>query len=169
MTTGAERGEQLFADLLETMQRTTATMERLDAEQKNQCRTIENAAEKASQTAIDASEAFAVSKPRLMLWTALCAAILVCGGWLAGYWTGHHDGWVTGHDVGRETALDANAAASWANTRSGIAGRRLDDLDSLQSLASCSVEGFIMQTDDKNGRWCLIRAADGKTRGWRIP
>ncbi|PAL01917.1 replication protein, partial [Lactococcus lactis] len=43
MTTGAERGQQLFADLLETMQRTTATMERLDAEQKNQCRIIEQA------------------------------------------------------------------------------------------------------------------------------
>jgi len=60
VTTGAERGQQLFADLLETMQRTTATMERLDKEQKNQCRTIEQAADRASKTAQDTAEAFAV-------------------------------------------------------------------------------------------------------------
>ena len=167
MTTGAERGQQLFADLLETMQRTTATMERLDAEQKNQCRTIEQAAEKASKTAEDAAEAFAVSKPRLMTYAALCAVILVCVGWLVGGWMMYRSGWATGDANGYQRAIGADAAASWANTRSGIAGKRLDDAGSLQSLASCSVEGFTAETDDKGGHWCLIRGADGKTRGWR--
>ena len=157
----------LFQQLERNLTAASTKMEKLAQEQKNQCVTIKDAAEKASQTAIDASEAFAVSKPRLMIWTAICAALLVSGGWIAGYWLGHRDGWATGHDVGREAALDANAAASWANTRSGIAGKRLDDAGSLQSLASCSVEGFTAETDDKGGHWCLIRGDDGKTRGWR--
>ena len=66
MTTADERGFQLFTDLQETMLRTTATMERLDAEQKNQCRIIEQAAEKASKPAADAAEAVVVPKPRLI-------------------------------------------------------------------------------------------------------
>ncbi|WP_215747892.1 DUF4291 domain-containing protein, partial [Gluconobacter sp. P1C6_b] len=128
MTTGAERGQQLFADLLETMQRTTATMERLDAEQKNQCRTIEQAAEKASKTAEDAAEAFAVSKPRLMTYTALCAVILVCVGWLVGGWMMYRSGWATGDANGYRRAIEANAAASWANTKSGVMAKRLDEM-----------------------------------------
>lgn len=158
---------ELFKRVEKSLSKATASMERLAAEQDARCKTISDAAGKASRLAEEAGDTFTASKRRLMIWTALSAALLVCGGWIAGYWLGHHDGWATGHDVGREAALDANAAASWANTRSGIAGKRLDDAGSLQSLASCSVEGFTAETDDKGGHWCLIRGADGKTRGWR--
>ena len=152
MTTGAERGQQLFADLLETMQRTTATMERLDAEQKNQCRTIEQAADRASKTAQDAAEAFAVSKPRLMIWTALCAAMLVCAGWLIGYWVGHRDGWASGDASGYRQAIAANAAASWANTTSGKLAQGLDEDGLLQPLALCHLPGYEPKYDPKTKR-----------------
>jgi len=169
VTTGAERGQQLFADLLETMQRTTATMERLDAEQKNQCRTIEQAAEKASKTAEDAAEAFAVSKPRLMIWTALCAAMLVCAGWLIGYWVGHRDGWASGDASGYRQAITANADASWANTTSGKLGKRLDEIGMLQALATCNIPGFSIQNSESGSRWCVVVSKDGQSRGWAIP
>lgn len=149
MTTAAERGQQLFADLLETMQRTTATMERLDAEQKNQCRTIEQAAEKASKTAEDAAESFAVSKPRLMIWTALCTAILVCAGLLMGYWVGHHDGWNSGDAHGYQKAIEANAAASWGNTPSGQLALEMDKAGLLQLLGRCHLPGYEAQYDPK--------------------
>jgi len=157
----------LFQQLERNLTAASTKMEKLAQEQKKQCETIKDAAEKASQTAIDASEAFAVSKPRLMALVALCAAILVCAGWLVGGWMMYRSGWATGDANGYQRAIGANAAASWANTRSGIAGKRLDDAGSLQSLASCSVEGFTVENDDKGGHWCLIRGADGKTRGWR--
>lgn len=169
MTTGAERGQQLFADLLETMQRTTATMERLDAEQKNQCRTIEQAAEKASKTAEDAAEAFAVSKPRLMIWTALCAALLVCAGWLTGYWVGHRDGWASGDASGYRQAVEANAAASWANTPSGVMAKYLDEMGNLQPLAACNLPGFSIEKGERGSRWCVVVGKDGQFHGWSIP
>ena len=152
MTTGAERGQQLFADLLETMQRTTATMERLDAEQKNQCRTIEQAAEKASKTAEDAAEAFAVSKPRLMIWTALCAALLVCAGWVVGYWVGHRDGWASGDASGYRQAIAANVAASWASTPSGQLALEMDKAGLLQPLGHCHLPGYEAKYDPKAKR-----------------
>jgi len=169
VTTGAERGQQLFADLLETMQRTTATMERLDAEQKNQCRTIEQAADRASKTAEDAAEAFAVSKPRLMIWTALCAALLVCGGWLIGYWVGHRDGWASGDASGYRQAIAANAAASWANTKSGVMAKRLDEMGNLQPLAACNLPGFSIEKGEKGSRWCVVAGKDGQFHGWALP
>jgi len=169
VTTGAERGQQLFADLLETMQRTTATMERLDAEQKNQCRTIEQAAKKASKTAEDAAEAFAVSKPRLMILTALCAAMLVCAGWLIGYWVGHSDGWSSGDARGYRQAIAANAAASWANTASGKVAKKMDDLGNLQALGTCNIPGFSIQKGENGTRWCVVAGKDGQFHGWVLP
>jgi len=52
----------LFQQLERNLTAASTKMEKLAQEQKNQCETIKDAAEKASQTAIDASEAFAVSK-----------------------------------------------------------------------------------------------------------
>lgn len=169
MTTADERGFQLFTDLQETMLRTTATMERLDAEQKNQCRTIEQAAEKASKTAEDAAEAFAVSKPRLMIWTALCAALLVCAGWLIGYWVGHRDGWASGDASGYRQAIAANAAASWANTKSGVMAKHLDEMGNLQPLAACNLPGFSIEKGEKGSRWCVVAGKDGQFHGWALP
>ena len=169
MTTGAERGQQLFADLLETMQRTTATMERLDAEQKNQCRIIEQAADKASKTAEDAAEAFAVSKPRLMIWTALCAALLVCVGWFVGGWMMYRSGWATGDANGYKRAIEANAAASWANTPSGVMAKHLDEMGNLQPLAACNLPGFSIEKGERGSRWCVVVGKDGQFHGWELP
>ena len=152
MTTGAERGQQLFADLLETMQRTTATMERLDAEQKNQCRIIEQAADKASKTAEDAAEAFAASKPRLMTYAALCALMLVCVGWFVGGWMMYRSGWATGDANGYKRAIEANAAASWANTPSGQLALEMDKAGLLQPLGRCHLPGYEAKYDSKAKR-----------------
>jgi len=159
----------LFQQLERNLTAASTKMEKLAQEQKKQCETIKDAAEKASQTAIDASKAFAVSKPRLMAWTALCAALLVSAGVLSGLLIGKHSGLETGSALGYRQAVDANAAASWANTKSGMAGKKLDDLGVLQALSTCSISGFYTDTNDHNERWCLIRGTDGKLRGWRIP
>lgn len=166
MTTGAERGQQLFADLLETMQRTTATMERLDAEQKNQCRIIEQAADKASKTAEDAAEAFAVSKPRLMTYAALCALMLVCVGWFVGGWMMYRSGWATGDANGYKRAIEANAAASWANTPSGQLALEMDKDGLLQPLAHCHLPGYEAKYDPKAKRSFCYPAQNPS--GWAV-
>jgi len=166
VTTAAERGQQLFADLLETMQRTTATMERLDAEQKNQCRTIEQAAEKASKTAEDAAEAFAVSKPRLMILVALCAAMLVCVGWFVGGWMMYRDGLATGDANGYKRAIEANAAASWANTPSGQLALEMDKAGLLQLLGRCHLPGYEAKYDSKEKRSFCYPSQNAS--GWAV-
>lgn len=159
----------LFQQLERNLTAASTKMEKLAKEQQKQCETIKDAAGKASQTAIEASEAFAASKPRLMTWTAICAALLVSAGVLAGLLMGKHSGFATGDAHGYRQAIDANAAASWANTKSGIVGKKLDDLGVLQALSTCSISGFQTDTNDRNERWCLVRGTDGKLRGWRIP
>ena len=166
MTTADERGFQLFTDLQETMLRTTATMERLDAEQKNQCRIIEQAAEKASKTAEDAAEAFAVSKPRLMTYAALCALMLVCVGWFVGGWMMYRSGWATGDANGYKRAIEANAAASWANTPSGQLALEMDKDGLLQPLAHCHLPGYEAKYDPKAKRsFCYPRQ---NPSGWAV-
>ena len=150
MTTAEERGQKLFFDLLETMQRTTATMERLDSEQRNQCRLITDAADRASQTAIEASEAFAVSRPRLMLWAALCASLLVAGTAFAGYWVGHHDGAISGKAQGYLEAVKDNAGAAWGNTPSGKLAYRMDQAGLLQALGHCRMPGYKTSYDSSS-------------------
>ena len=127
-------------------------MERLDAEQKNQCRIIEQAADKASKTAEDAAEAFAVSKPRLMTYAALCALMLVCVGWFVGGWMMYRSGWATGDANGYKRAIEANAAASWANTPSGQLALEMDKDGLLQPLAHCHLPGYEAKYDPKAKR-----------------
>lgn len=104
-----------------------------------------------------------------MIWTALCAALLVSGGWLASFWVGRHDGWAAGQVAGRQEALTANAAASWANTASGKMAKQLDDLGNLQPLATCNVPGFSIQKGEKGVRWCVVAGTDGQFHGWAMP
>lgn len=162
-------GKKLFTDLQTSLKDAQSAFTGLAAEQKQQCQTIRDAAEKASRTAVEASEAFAVSKPRLMIWTALCAALLVSGGWLAAFWVGRHDGWAAGQVNGRQEALTANAAVSWANTASGKMAKQLDDLGNLQPLATCNVPGFSIQKGEKGVHWCVVAGSDGQYHGWAMP
>ena len=84
----------LFQQLERNLTAASTKMEKLAQEQKKQCETIKDAAEKASQTAIDASEAFAVSKPRLMACSPLRGYAGLCRvvrGWVddVPQWVGH--------------------------------------------------------------------------------
>ena len=82
-----------------------------------------------------------------MIWTALCAALLVSGGWLAAYWIGRHDSWSAGQGSDQQKSLADNAAASSANTASGKMAKRLDD------LGTCNITGFVIQREEKGIRW----------------
>ena len=169
MNDARAEGKKLFTDLQASLKDAQSTFTGLAAEQKQQCQTIKDAAEKASRTAIEASEAFAASKPRLMIWTALCAVMLVFGGWLAAYWVGRHDGWAAGQVNGRQEALTDNAAVSWANTPSGKMAQRLDNLGNLQPLATCNIPGFSIQKGEKGIRWCVVAGTDRQFHGWSLP
>lgn len=152
MSDARAEGKKLFTDLQASLKDAQNAFTGLAAEQTRQCQTITDAAEKASRIAVEASEAFAVSKPRLMILTALCAILLAFGGWLAAYWVGRHDGWAAGQVAGKQEALAANAAASWANTPSGKLALRLDEDGLLQPLALCRLPGYETKYETKAKR-----------------
>jgi len=104
-----------------------------------------------------------------MIWTALCTALLVCAGWLIGYWVGHSDGWTSGDASGYRQAIATNAAASWANTKSGVMAKRLDEMGNLQPLAACNLPGFSIEKGEKGSRWCVVAGKDGQFHGWALP
>ena len=169
MSDARTEGKKLFMDLQSSLKDAQSAFTGLAAEQNRQCQTIRDAAEKASRTAVEASEAFAVSKPRLMIWTALCAALLVSVGWLAAFWVGRHDGWAAGQIAGRQEALTANAAASWANTASGKLAKQLDDPGNLQPLAPCPLPGSSLHKGEKGVRCCVVVGTDGQFHRWSMP
>lgn len=169
MNEAQAEGLKVFRDLQNSLKEAQTAFTTLAFEQKSQCSTIVEAAETASRMAVEASEAFAVSKPRLMALTALCAFLLASGGWLGGYWLGRHDGWQAGHIRGVQESLAVNAAASWANTPSGKMARRLDEIGNLQPLASCNIPGFSIQKGEKDIRWCVTAGPDRQFHGWALP
>jgi len=169
MSDARSEGLKAFADLQTGLKDAQTAFTGLAEEQRLQCQIIQEAADRAYRTAVEAAEAFAVSKPRLMIWTSLCAFLLVSGGWLAAFWVGRHDGWAAGQVTGRQEALTANAAASWANTASGKMAKQLDDLGNLQPLATCNIPGFSIQKGEKGVRWCVVAGTDGQFHGWSLP
>jgi len=143
---------ELFKRVEKSLTKATSSMDRLASEQDNRCRTISDAAEKASRLAVEASDVFSAGKRRLMIWTGLCAAILVSGGWLSGYWLGHSDGWSVGNAIGHEQALTENAAAAWGNTPSGQLAHQMDKTGLLQALAYCHLPGYVAKYEEKEKR-----------------
>jgi len=143
---------ELFKRVEKSLTKATSSMDRLASEQDNRCRTISDAAEKASRLAAEASDVFSAGKRRLMIWTGLCAAILVSGGWLSGYWLGHSDGWSVGKAIGHEQALTENAAAAWGNTPSGQLAYQMDKTGLLQALAYCHLPGYEAKYEKKEKR-----------------
>lgn len=133
---------ELFRRVEKSITKATSSMERLASEQDNRCKTISDAAENASRLAAEASDVFSAGKRRLMIWTGLCAAILVSGGWLSGYWLGHSDGWSVGNAIGHEQALTENAASAWGNTPGGQLAHEMDKTGLLQALAYCHLPGY---------------------------
>lgn len=143
---------ELFERVEKSITTATASMERLASEQDARCKTISDAAAKASKLAQEGADVFSAGKRRLMIWTALCAALLVCGGWLAGYWVGHSDGWAKGTANGHETALTENAAAAWGNTPSGQLAYQMDKAGLLQALGHCHLPGYEAKYEPKEKR-----------------
>jgi len=84
-----------------------------------------------------------------MIWTGLCAAILVSGGWLSGYWLGHSDGWSVGNAIGHEQALTENAAAAWGNTPSGQLAYQMDKMGLIQALGHCNLQDYETKYEPK--------------------
>ena len=65
--------------------------------------------------------------------------------------------------------MDANAAASWANTPSGQIALALDRAGSLGLVTRCTGQGWKVETIGGR-RFCMaFPAQDGKTHGWALP
>lgn len=166
MSDARSEGLKVFADLQASLKDAQRAFSQLATEQNRQCQTIRDSAETASRIAVEASEAFSVSKPRLMIWTALCAALLVAGGWLAGYWLGHSDGWVSGDAHGYRQAIATNAGASWANTPSGQLAYQMDRTGLLQALGHCRIPGYEAKFDPKEKRSFCYPTSEAS--GWAV-
>ena len=127
-------------------------------------------AAQAARTAVEHARGVAHAKARSAAsWAVLgaLAGVLVAGG--AGYWRGHAGGRETGLAEGYRTAVDANAAASWANTPSGQIALALDRAGSLSLLAQCSNQGWKVETI-QGRRLCIVRPVkDGSIYGWNLP
>ena len=127
-------------------------------------------AAKAVRTVVEHARGVAHAKARSAAsWAVLgaLAGILVAGG--AGYWRGHTGGRETGLAEGYRAAVDANAAASWANTPSGQIALALDRAGSLSLLAQCSNQGWKVETI-QGRRLCIVRPVkDGSIYGWNLP
>jgi hypothetical protein len=102
-------------------------------------------------------------------WAACCvlAGVLAAGG--LGYLLGERAGETVGQATGYQAAVDEKAAASWANTPSGRLAFALDQLGSLNLVATCSGQGWTAQTV-QGRRMCYPRALkDGSLYGWPLP
>ncbi len=127
-------------------------------------------AAQAARTAAEHARGVAHAKARSAAsWAVLgaLAGVLVAGG--AGYWHGHTGGRETGLAEGYRAAVDANAAASWANTPSGQIALALDRAGSLGLVTRCTGQGW--KVENIGGRrFCMaFPAQDGKTYGWALP
>ena len=127
-------------------------------------------AAQAARTAAEHARGVAHAKARSAAsWAILgaLAGVLVAGG--AGYWRGHTGGRETGLAEGYRAAVNANAAASWANTPSGQIALALDRAGSLSLLAQCSNQGWKVETI-QGRRLCIVRPVkDGSIYGWNLP
>ena len=86
---------------------------------------------------------------------------------VGGYWKGASDTRAVAEADGYRRAIDANAAASWANTPSGKLAFRLDQTGVLQAIADCTLCGYAVQFVSRDHpRVCFPgQHADG----WDVP
>ena len=140
------------------------------AAQAEQAATRAEDAAKAARTAAEHAGVVARAKARSAAsWAALgaLAGVLVAGG--AGYWRGQAGGREVGLAEGYRAAVDANAAASWANTPSGQIALALDRAGSLGLVTRCTGQGWKAEIIGGR-RFCMaFPAQDGKTYGWVLP
>lgn len=119
----------------------------------------------ASQEALQASQTKIRSS---LLWAGLTALLIVFIAFGGGYFFGQQTGTKKGQAEGYQTARDEKAAASWANTPSGHRAYNLDQLGSLNMLASCKGEGW--KIEQQHGQSvCIPYSIPSGTSGWYIP
>ena len=75
----------------------------------------------------------------------------------------------TGLAEGYRAAVNANAAASWANTPSGQVALALDRAGSVDQLARCTGQGWKVVVQSGRRVCYPYSAADSKTYGWALP
>ena len=129
----------------------------------------ETAAVNANQTAEHAEATARASARSAASWAVLGAVAGLLGAGGAGYWLGHSSGRENGLADGYRTALDQNAAASWANTPNGQLALALDRAGSLSMLAQCTNQNWKAETRDGR-RFCFpMPDAKQNVTGWRLP
>ena len=171
-----EEGIAAFNHMADAMQDLQSRLEILDASMGSKVAKAEQAASKAETAAVNARQAAehleAATRQdarQAASWAILgaVAGILVAGG--AGYWLGHSSGREGGLADGYRTALDQNAASSWANTPAGQLAFALDRAGSLSVLAQCTNQSWKAETRD--GRRFCFPMPDAKqdVTGWRLP
>ena len=136
----------------------------------------EQAASEAATAAYNATQAAehveAATRAEARSWTAY-AALIVAGSVLSagivGYLLGERAGQATGEAAGYRTAVDQNAAASWANTPAGQTAFALDRAGSADQLARCDGQGWKVVVRDGRRACYPHTAADGKVYGWTLP
>ena len=127
------------------------------------------AAQNASQAAERAHDA---TRADARSWTAYAACIVagcVLSASIVGYLLGEQAGQATGEAAGYRTAVDQNAAASWANTPAGQAALALDRAGSVDRLARCDGQGWKVVVQSGRRVCYPSAAADGKVYGWTLP
>jgi len=160
-----QRGAELFVNLLNSVERMGHQLQ----ETGKDLNEIRSDFKITSNSVRDASNAFTSNKTTFFVYGALCGLLVGISGGLFGYTIGTKSTWARAESAGYQKAVDTNAAASWANTESGIMARKLDGVGALQPVATCNVKGFGVEKGDGGSRWCVIGGADGQTYGWQIP
>ena len=127
----------------------------------------------AAQNAIQAAQHVeAATRAEARSWTAYATCLVVAGTLAAGgigYLLGEQAGQATGEAAGYRTAVDQNAAASWANTPAGQAALALDRAGSADRLARCNGQGWKVVVQSGQRVCYPSAAADGKVYGWTLP
>ena len=127
----------------------------------------------AAQGAMRAAEHVeAAARAEARSWTAYATCLVVAGTLAAGglgYLLGEQAGQATGEAAGYRTAVDQNAAASWANTPAGQAALALDRAASVDRLTRCDGQGWKVVVQAGRKTCYPHAAADGKVYGWTLP
>ncbi len=179
----ADLGIQAFQDMVRSMDRLGDTLKavdrrqqiRLDDEEAEASRArsaafqAEQAANRAQEAAQKALQAAKTELRSSLLWTGLTGLGVALAAFLVGFYVGNRDGWDQGQASGYASARNEVAAAAWANTPNGHRAFQLDQLGSLDMLASCS--GANWTTEHQQGQRVCFPAANpqGRMAGWFIP
>ena len=167
---------EAFRDLAKAADRLGTTLQATELRQKTHAEAQARAATEAVQAAkaaLGASQnALQASQTQIrtqLLWTSLGALGVVLVAFVGGFRVGQSAGWDEGHAAAYETAHNAAADASWANTPNGQRALALDRLGSLGLVVACSQPGWRVSVQ-KGDRVCFVdKAPDGKLYGWTIP